>query len=106
MTTPEHIAQLAALAEEADATSIAQDARRLLDRVREGRFFVASLGQFKRGKSTLINALLGDEVLPNTTASQTFPSDAFRASGGAWRTRWTLARSAGWRSTTRRSGSR
>ena len=29
-----------------------------------GRYFVACLGQFKRGKSTLLNALLGTPVLP------------------------------------------
>jgi hypothetical protein len=29
-----------------------------------GRFSLAVLGEFKRGKSTLINALLGEEVLP------------------------------------------
>jgi ribosome biogenesis GTPase A len=33
-------------------------------RVRSGRFTVAVVGEFKRGKSTLINALLGAEILP------------------------------------------
>ncbi|MDF5723907.1 MAG: dynamin family protein [Rhizonema sp. PD37] len=33
-------------------------------RVREDSFKVLVLGEFKRGKSTFINALLGDEVLP------------------------------------------
>ena len=36
----------------------------LRQRLREERCYLAVLGQFKRGKSTLINALLGDEVLP------------------------------------------
>lgn len=36
----------------------------LADRLRRGRFHVSVLGEFKRGKSTLINALLGAEVLP------------------------------------------
>ena len=49
--------QVLALAEEAGADTVAGDARGLLERVREGRFFVACLGQFKRGKSTVINAL-------------------------------------------------
>lgn len=62
---------LAALAEEADAIAVAQDARALLERVREGRFFVACLGQFKRGKSTLINALLGEDLLPSGVAPVT-----------------------------------
>lgn len=36
----------------------------LLDRLTEGRFHLAVLGQFKRGKSTLLNALLGEALLP------------------------------------------
>jgi GTP-binding protein EngB required for normal cell division len=39
-------------------------ARRLADRLGAGRFFVAVVGEFKRGKSTLVNALLGEDVLP------------------------------------------
>jgi len=34
------------------------------DRFAEGRFHVAVLGQFKRGKSTLLNALTGEPILP------------------------------------------
>jgi GTPase SAR1 family protein len=37
---------------------------RLGDRVRADNFKVLVLGEFKRGKSTLINALLGAEILP------------------------------------------
>ena len=37
---------------------------RLLDKLRENRFNLVILGAFKRGKSTLINALLGEPVLP------------------------------------------
>jgi GTP-binding protein EngB required for normal cell division len=40
------------------------DVTALRQRIDEGRFFVACVGQFKRGKSTLINALVGDPVLP------------------------------------------
>jgi ribosome biogenesis GTPase A len=36
----------------------------LRQRLREERCHLAVLGQFKRGKSTLINALLGAAVLP------------------------------------------
>ena len=39
-------------------------AMELAARVSEGRFYVACVGQFKRGKSTLINALIGEPVLP------------------------------------------
>ena len=33
-------------------------------RVGEGRFYVVCVGQFKRGKSTLLNALIDAAVLP------------------------------------------
>lgn len=36
----------------------------LTNRLASGRFHLAVLGQFKRGKSTLLNALLGEAVLP------------------------------------------
>jgi Dynamin family len=39
-------------------------AARLEERLRTGHFCIAVLGEFKRGKSTLVNALLGTELLP------------------------------------------
>ncbi|HVM97041.1 MAG TPA: dynamin family protein [Candidatus Acidoferrales bacterium] len=36
----------------------------LRNRLAEGRFYVACVGQFKRGKSTLLNALIGRSLLP------------------------------------------
>ena len=56
--------RLAVLAEELGAQPVAEEARELAARVSEGRFYVACVGQFKRGKSTLINALIGQPVLP------------------------------------------
>jgi ribosome biogenesis GTPase A len=56
--------RLAALSEELGAQPVAEEARELAARVSEGRFYVACVGQFKRGKSTLINALIGQSVLP------------------------------------------
>jgi len=56
--------RLAALGEELGAESVSKEARELAARVAEGRFYVACIGQFKRGKSTLINALIGEPVLP------------------------------------------
>ena len=41
-----------------------QDCRRLLARLAEDRFNLAVVGQFSRGKSSLMNALLGSEKLP------------------------------------------
>lgn len=56
--------RLAALAKNLGVVRIEEEAKDLADRIVEGRFYVACLGQFKRGKSTLINALIGDPVLP------------------------------------------
>ena len=56
--------RLAELAEQFDAEQVAADARSVAERVSEGRFYVACIGQFKRGKSTVLNALVGDGVLP------------------------------------------
>lgn len=55
---------LSDLAAELGAESVAGEARELATRVAEGRFYVACIGQFKRGKSTLLNALIGQAVLP------------------------------------------
>ena len=48
----------------------------LQQRLEQGQFNLAVLGQFKRGKSTLLNALLGEAVLPTSivplTAIPTF----------------------------------
>ncbi len=38
--------------------------QRLIDKLRTNRFNLVVMGAFKRGKSTLINALLGESVLP------------------------------------------
>ncbi len=48
----------------------------LKNRLVEGKFHLAVLGQFKRGKSTLLNALIGEPILPVAviplTAAPTF----------------------------------
>jgi hypothetical protein len=60
-TRLERLAQIAA---ELGDHVLAADARADHDRLVEARFFVACLGQFKRGKSTLLNALVGEPILP------------------------------------------
>lgn len=47
-----------------DFSGSAAATRELCDRLNEGRFRLAVLGQFKRGKSTLLNALLHEPLLP------------------------------------------
>lgn len=64
-TGVQSLQRLAELAEELAAERVEEEARDLAARVAEGRFFLACIGQFKRGKSTLINALIGEPVLPS-----------------------------------------
>ncbi|HVN30975.1 MAG TPA: dynamin family protein [Thermoanaerobaculaceae bacterium] len=52
------------IATRAGAEGVAREAGELAARVGEGRFYVACVGQFKRGKSTVLNALVGYSVLP------------------------------------------
>ncbi|HUD56398.1 MAG TPA: dynamin family protein [Terracidiphilus sp.] len=56
--------RLADLAQDLGAEPVAEEAHELAARVSEGRFYVGCVGQFKRGKSTLLNALVGQEVVP------------------------------------------
>lgn len=58
------LSHLATLAQELGTDPVADEARELSARVAEGRFYVACVGQFKRGKSTLINALIGEAIVP------------------------------------------
>jgi GTP-binding protein EngB required for normal cell division len=57
-------AELATVADEVDV-GVATAVRAVADRLRRGRFEVAVVGAFNRGKSTLCNALLGVDVLPS-----------------------------------------
>jgi predicted GTPase len=87
--------RLGRLAQELGAEPVAEEARELAARVSEGRFYVACVGQFKRGKSTLLNALVGHEVVPTgfvpVTAVPTVirfgdkPHARVRMRDGAWR---------------------
>jgi hypothetical protein len=64
VTDLEAIAAIGAIATEAELPPVADAAARLAERISAGRFYVACVGQFKRGKSTVLNALVGDHVLP------------------------------------------
>lgn len=48
-----------------------QKFQKLSQRLTEERFHLAVLGQFKRGKSTLLNALLGEALLPTSVVPLT-----------------------------------
>jgi GTP-binding protein EngB required for normal cell division len=56
--------RLVQIGDELGTKRVAEEARELAARLSEGRFYVACVGQFKRGKSTLINALIGAPILP------------------------------------------
>ncbi len=58
------LGRLAKIAEALGEGSTSGDVRQLVARINEGRFFVACVGQFKRGKSTLLDALVGEQILP------------------------------------------
>lgn len=58
------LSRLAEIAAGLGERSTTDDIRQLVSRINEGRFFVACVGQFKRGKSTLLDALVGEEILP------------------------------------------
>ena len=78
--------RLADLAQELVAAAVAEEAQELAARVSEGRFYVACVGQFKRGKSTLLNALVGHKVVPTGFVPVTAVPTVIR-SGDALRAR-------------------
>ena len=61
----EKLLRIASLSEQFNCDQITDDARSAAERIAEGRFYVACVGQFKRGKSTLLNALIGEPILPS-----------------------------------------
>lgn len=64
MVIVEQLQRLRTVAEALGESELSQELRLLEERLSAGSLFVACLGQFKRGKSTLINALLGQPLLP------------------------------------------
>lgn len=60
----EKLQRLSQLALLLGAEVTAEEAKGIADRVGEGRFYIACVGQFKRGKSTLLGALVGEPILP------------------------------------------
>jgi GTP-binding protein EngB required for normal cell division len=67
----EALRELTDIASALGEAEIAQDLAALRDRRAAGQVYVACVGQFKRGKSTLINALLGEPLLPTGVAPVT-----------------------------------
>jgi hypothetical protein len=67
----EVLSMLETVALERENTGIAAEASEAREALSAGRFNVAVVGQFKRGKSTLINAMIGRELLPADVAPLT-----------------------------------
>jgi len=63
--------ELAGLAERLDQVDLADRAEERLGKLAAEEFNLAVFGQFKRGKSTLINALLGADLLPTAVVPLT-----------------------------------
>jgi small GTP-binding protein len=59
------------IAEQRRENAAVEEIRETAAKLSENRFYLAVLGQFKRGKTTLINSLLGVEVLPVAVAPLT-----------------------------------
>lgn len=60
----ETLEEIASVADGRGSSGVADAARGLQKKLAEERFTVVVAGEFKRGKTTLVNALLGAEVLP------------------------------------------
>lgn len=60
----EAVEALAPLAAALGDRRLEHEIAELRERIVDGRFYLACVGQFKRGKSTLVNALIGAPVLP------------------------------------------
>ena len=58
------IRSLRSLASEAKNDRAEEECRELMSKLAEDRFTLAVVGQFKRGKSSLMNAILGRDILP------------------------------------------
>ncbi len=67
----EVLRELTAIASALGAGEVTHELAALADRRAAGQVYVACVGQFKRGKSTLINALLGEALLPAGVAPVT-----------------------------------
>ena len=65
------MADIESLLSESGSTRITEACRELREKLEESAFNLVVMGQFKRGKSTLINALLGEALLPTAVSPLT-----------------------------------
>jgi GTPase Era involved in 16S rRNA processing len=65
------IGELAAISNSRGDKKVEENLREIGEKLEGNRFHLVVLGQFKRGKSTFINSLLGDKVLPTSVVPLT-----------------------------------
>ena len=65
------IGKLAAISNSRGDNKVEENLREIGEKLDGNRFHLVVLGQFKRGKSTFINSLLGDKVLPTSVVPLT-----------------------------------
>lgn len=65
------VEKLGSLSEARGSTKIGENLKEIREKLLENRFHLVVLGQFKRGKSTFINSLIGDRVLPTSVVPLT-----------------------------------
>jgi GTPase Era involved in 16S rRNA processing len=65
------IGELAAISNSRSDEKVEENLREIREKLEGNRFHLVVLGQFKRGKSTFINSLLGDKVLPTAVVPLT-----------------------------------
>ena len=87
----EHIAAVAAVAHQLGLFARSQHLLEVQQRLLDSRFRLMVLGEFKRGKSTLVNALLGEAVLPMKVAPCTGRITEIRYGDPASAWRWSGA---------------
>jgi tRNA U34 5-carboxymethylaminomethyl modifying GTPase MnmE/TrmE len=65
------LAELVDLGDERESAAVTEAARELDKKLVENRFNVVVFGEFKRGKTTFVNALLGADILPSAVVPLT-----------------------------------
>lgn len=61
-----HLSRLAVMGEERGSDDLVKRTKALEEKLKADHFHIVVMGQFKRGKTTFINSLLGSQVLPSS----------------------------------------
>ncbi len=69
--TNEVLERILDYAADAQSPTLSSSLEQIHQKLRDNRFYLVVLGQFKRGKSTFINSLIGDNLLPTAVVPLT-----------------------------------